>query len=174
MKKRIIPVVLLVFVCSLNLSSQIVRSRLDFVGGIGYPEYIHGGIRYQYTGYTQLGFYYGGDMGIKPEIIRTWSGDNFIHFGKHMYSSNRPAWYARQGFTYSIQTTADKIYKYSYLDLSAGREFGINDWLGINVDMGFIGQIREKVEAKDHSEQPSYRTDLNWKPLLRFQIFISL
>jgi hypothetical protein len=174
MKKFLLLLFILFLLNSLNLSSQIFRSKLDFVGGIGYPEFIHGGIRYQYTGVTQLGFYYGGDMGIYPEIIRTWTGDNFIHFGKHSYVSNRPAWYARQGFTYSIQTAADRIYKYSYIDISAGREFGINDWIGINADLGFIGQVREKIQIKNSSEDPLYRTDLIWKALIRFQIFISI
>ncbi len=174
MRNIFLLVITMLLFNSLTISSQIIRSKLDFVGGIGYPEFVHGGIRYQYTDITQLGFYYGGDMGIKPEIIRTWTADNFIHFGKHSYAPNRPVWYARQGFTYSIQTTADRIYKYSYIDVSAGREFGINDWIGINADMGFIGQVREKIEYKNSDASPSFRTNLIWKPLLRLQIFISI
>jgi hypothetical protein len=174
MKKYVLSVLIFLLFHSINISSQIIRSKLDFIGGIGYPEFIHGGLRYQYTGITQVGFYYGGDMGIKPEIIRTWTGDNLIHFGKHSYAPNRPFWYARQGFTYAVQTTTDRIYRYSYIDASIGREFGINDWIGINADMGFIGQVREKIESRNSGDQPLYRTDLIWKPLIRFQVFISI
>ncbi len=173
MKRSVLPLLLLILLFT-NASSQIIRSKLDFVGGIAYPEYIHGGLRYQYSDITQLGVYYGGDMGIKPEIIRTWTGDNFIHFGKHAYTPNRPVWYARQGFTYSIHTTADQIFRYSFIDVAAGREFGFNNWIGINADMGLLARVREKIEYKDGRSDPSYLTSWEWKPLLRFQIFISI
>ena len=168
----------LLFVSLLFLSvavhAQIIKTRLDFVGGISYPEFIHGGLRYQYIDMGQLGFYYGGDMGLNPEIIRTWTGENLIHFGKHSYTTNRPAWYARQGFTYSIHTEEEYIFKYSYIDLSVGREFGVTDWFGFNIDMGFLGQFREKMEYRNQNEDPEYRTKWDWNPIVRFQIFFSI
>jgi hypothetical protein len=174
MRKYIPLILLLVLLFSTRNYAQIIRTRLDFVGGFSYPEYVHAGIRYQYIDVAQIGFYYGGDMGIKPEIIRTWTGDHFFHFGKHSYTSNRPVWFARQGFTYSIHTTSDIIYKYSYFDLSAGREFGITDWFGFNAEIGFIGQFREKDVFRDSNAQPGYRTKWEWLPLLGFQVFISI
>jgi hypothetical protein len=159
---------------SAHSQGQIIKTRLDFVGGISYPEFIHGGIRYQYIDVGQLGFYYGGDMGFNPEIIRTWTGENLFHFGKLSYTSNRPTWYARQGFTYSIHTEEERIYKYSYIDLSVGREFGVTDWFGFNIDIGFLGQFREKMEYRNQDEDPEYRTDWNWSPIVRLQVFISI
>ena len=142
MKKYILPSLFLLFSFSFNAYSQIIRSKLDFIGGIGYPEFIHGGLRYQYTDITQFGLYYGGDMGIKPEIIRTWSADNFIHFGKHSYTPNRPVWYTRQGFTYSIYTTADRIFRYSFVDLAAGRERRRKALVGLGRDP--VGVVLEQ------------------------------
>ena len=174
MKKNILAIIFLFFI-SITASGQWIKTRLDFLGGIGYPEYIHGGLRYQYSQVAQLGFYYGGDiLGFSSAIIRTWNFDHMYHFGKHSYFSNRPVWYARQGFTYSIHTTADRIYKYSYINLSAGRDFNINSFISINADMGWIWQVREKREFKDPSLDAWYRNEWIWKPLLRVQLCFSL
>ncbi len=173
MRKNIALLTLLICF-SIPVSAQLLKTKLDFVGGIGFPEFVHGGLRYQYSPSTQLGFYYGGDLGIKPAIIRTWNFDHLFSFGKHSYFSNRSVWYARQGFTYSIHTTADRIYKYSYINLSAGRDFNINNLLAINADMGWICQVREKKEFKDPSLDAWYRNEWIWKALLRVQLCISL
>jgi hypothetical protein len=174
MRKYIMLILVLLLFNSVDNKAQIIRTRLDFVGGLAYPEFFHMGLRYQYSDVGQIGFFYGGDMGIKPTIIRTWTGDHLFHFGKHSYSTNRLVWYARQGFTYAVHTTNDFIYKYSYIDLSLGREFSISEWLGFNADMGFLGQIREKKIFKGVDRDPAYRTKWQWYPLLRFQIFISI
>ena len=91
--------IIILFVSFSGVSGQIIKTRLDFVGGISAREYLHGGIRYQYTDITQFGAYYGGDVGVYSEIISTWSLDHMIHFGKLGFYTNRPVWYARQGFT---------------------------------------------------------------------------
>jgi hypothetical protein len=174
MRKNLILICTLFVLFSSLTRAQIIKTKLDFIGGIGYPEFVHAGIRYQYIDVGQLGFYYGGDMGLNPEVIRTWTIDNFFHFGKLSYTTNRPAWYARQGFTYSIHTEEEFIYKYSYIDLTAGREFGVTDWFGFNIDMGFLGQFREKKEFRNQNEDPEYRTKWDWNPIIRFQIFFSI
>jgi len=171
---KIIISISLFCLVSLSSSGQLLKTRLDFVGGIGYPEYMHIGMRYQYSKVAQFGFYYGGDLGLDNAIIRTWNFDHMYSFGKHSYFSNRPVWYARQGFTYSIHTTADRIYKYSYINLSAGRDFNFNSLIAINADMGWILQIREKREFKDPSLDPWYRNEWIWKALIRVQLCISL
>jgi hypothetical protein len=155
-------------------NGQIIKTKLDFVGGISAREYVHGGIRYQYSDITQLGLYYGGDLGMYSEIVNTYSIDNMIHFGKDSYYSGRPAWYARQGFNYAISKEADKTRKFSYINLSAGREFCVNDWLGFNADFGILVQAREKKVWKDKRLGTTYDTNIQWMPLLRIQVFISL
>lgn len=172
MKNIIIAFLLSLFLATAN--AQVFKTKLDFVGGISAREYIHGGLRYQYTDITQLGFYYGGDLGINTAIIRTYCIDNMIHFGKESFITNRPVWYARQGFTYSSNTETSQTYKYSYVNISAGREFGINDWLGVNFDMGVILQLMEKTVYENPAYADRYRNTWFWLPLVRAQIFISL
>ena len=153
---------------------QIIKTKLDIVGGVSAREYLHGGLRYQYTDITQLGAYFGGDLGVYPEIITTWCVDNAIHFGSHGFYTNRPVWYARQGFTYKKSIASDRTYYFSYIDLSGGREFGIKNWLGVNIDLGVILQVREKMEWKDPGLDEIYNTRWYTFALFRFQVFISL
>lgn len=167
-------IILFSLICTVDLSAQIIKTKLDIVGGIGFPEYIHGGIRYQYINSAQLGIYYGGDLGLDPAIIRTLNFDHQFHFGKYSHLSNRPVWYARQGFTHSNHTSADRIYKYSYINLAAGHDFNINKLIAINADIGWIWQVREKREFKDPSLDAWYRIDWIWKPLIRIQLCASL
>lgn len=157
-----------------GIDAQIIKTKLDFVGGLSYPEFLHGGIRYQYSDIAQAGFFYGGDMGINPAIIRTWTADNMIHFGNISYHSNRPVWYARQGFTYAMHTEEDKIYKYSLINMGLGRDIQLNNIIGFNTDMGFILQVREKMDFKDASVDSWYKTKWIWKYLFRFQLYISI
>jgi hypothetical protein len=158
---------------SLYTKGQIIKTKLDIVGGISAREYIHGGIRYQYTDFTQLGIYYGGYAG-QDITIHTYSADNMIHFGKRSYHSNRPVWYARQGFTYDVGKEADRTRKFSYIDIALGREFSINDWLGVNLDMGLLMQVREKQEWKAPGLDSIYDNFIYWLPLFRLQVFFSL
>lgn len=173
MKNKII-FILFSLVLSVTTSAQLLKTKLDFVGGLGFPEFFHGGLRYQYTGVTQIGFYYGGDLGFNTAIIRTWNFDHLYHFGRYAYMSNRPVWYARQAFTYSIHTATDRIYKYSYINISAGRDFHINKFLAINADIGWVWQVKEKREFKDPSLDPWYRNEWIWKALIRLQLAVSI
>lgn len=167
---------LLIVLCvfTYSLKGQIIKSKLDIVGGISAREYVHGGIRYQYTEITQLGLYVGNDLEIRStENITTYCLDHMIHFGEVSFITNRPVWYARQGYTFSVnQVDANIKQKFSYLNFSIGREVGINDWLGVNGDLGFIWQFREYREQTPPLEAP-VNTNFRIFPLARVQLFLS-
>ena len=174
MRERSLVLLLGLFVLLNTGNAQWIRTKLDIVGGISAREFVHGGLRYQYTDFTQFGLYYGGDLGFHNAIVSTYCADNLIHFGSHSYLSNRPVWYARQGFTYSVNKENDHTRKFSYVNIGAGREFGVNDWLGFNLDLGFILQLREKKEFSDPALNAIYDTKWYWLPMFRAQIFFSL
>lgn len=155
------------------LNAQIIRTKLDIAAGFSFREYLHAGIRYQYTDITQLGIFAGVDGGLYPEIVNTYSIDHHIHFGKTSFISNRPVWYARQGFTYKTSKEHDRTYKFSYINIALGRDFAINNWFGVNADIGVILQVREKMEYKDSSLESLYRTNWYWLPLFRMQLYYS-
>ncbi len=168
-----IGILVLLFAFS-GVYGQIIKTRLDFVGGFSAREYLHGGIRYQYTDFTQLGAYYGGDVGIYHELITTWCLDHMVHFGNHGFYSNRPVWYVRQGFTQKKSIASDRTYNFSYVNIAAGREFGIKNWLGVNADLGFILQVRERMEWKAPDLEDIYDSKWYTLALVRIQLFVSL
>lgn len=153
--------------------AQIIKTKLDIVGGISAPEFVHAGLRYQYADYAQAGIYYGGDMGLDKSIVTTYSADNMLQFGKENYHSGRPVWYARQGLTFTKSITTDKIIHTSKINLALGREFPVNDWLGFNADLGATWQVREKYNLKG-SDVNYYDSTWIWMALFRVQVFISL
>lgn len=152
--------------------SQIIKSKLDLTAGVAAREFAHIGLRYQYYDITQIGVAYGGDIGFRPdEVITTLNVDHMVHFGKLSYYTNRPAWYCRQGYTYSVNNEgAHRTSKYSYLLLSLGREFAVNNWLGFNADLGVNWQIMKRVEENGTDRKDNLRY---WMPLARLQVFIS-
>lgn len=161
----------LIIISFTSINAQIIRSKLDAVTGISAREYVHLGLRYQYTDITQIGLAIGGDMEIRDEKITTYSLDHLIHFGKLSFYSNRPVWYARQGFTYSVEVIgADYTKKYSYVNIALGREFPVNNWLGFNMDLGLMWQVKEKVEQNQSVKEYNYWYTF---PLARVQVFIS-
>jgi hypothetical protein len=154
-------------------NSQIIKSRLDIVGGISVREYAHAGLRYQYSDFTQLGIYIGNDLELKPnEHIMTLCIDHLIHFGELSFYSNRSMWYNRLGYTLLKNEIGDyDLNKYSYFNMALGREIAFNDHIGINIDVGMILQFRRK-QVKPVTETP---LDIRWNtfPLARFQLFYS-
>ncbi|MBN2484466.1 MAG: hypothetical protein JXB34_00695 [Bacteroidales bacterium] len=163
------------FICTVHaVNAQIIKSKLDLVVGLSAREYFHAGARYQYAEIAQAGIYFGNDLELNAsELITTFCIDNMVHFGKHSFYSNRPVWYARQGYTYlKNRASANETKKYSYIDLSAGRDFAFNDWLGLNIDIGFMVQFREKTE-KNASTTTSVNNTLHTLPLARLQFYVS-
>jgi hypothetical protein len=172
---KFLTAVVFTLVCFISAEAQIIKSKLDFVGGVSYREYFHIGARYQYAEIAQLGVYVGNDLELKTgESIKTFCIDNMIHFGKLSYYSNRPVWYARQGYTFLKNYLGEQeTRKYSYIDLSLGREFPLNNWLGINFDLGFLIQFRE---YRDMNPAITTALNTNWRslPLARAQLYFSL
>ncbi len=170
MKLKLI-VLSLFFTVSSFLHAQIIRSKLDVVGGLGVREFVHAGLRYQYTDITQIGIYYGGDLEFGPEIIKTYAMDHFVHFGQISFNSGRPVWYARQGITYSDEVIDSyKTVERLFFVLGAGREFTVNTWLGFNVDAGINWQLLKTTRENGAVIKDNLRQVL---PMARFQMFIS-
>ena len=173
MRKNVIITILVIITGTTLLNAQIIRTKLDIPAGFSFREYLHVGLRYQYMDIAQFGLFIGTDGGLYPENVHTYSADHLLHFGKTSFISNRPVWYARQGFTYKISTEPDRIYKFSYINLAFGRDIAINNWFGINADIGLIMQIREKMEYKNPALESWYRTNWYWLPLFRIQLYYS-
>lgn len=117
--------------------SQIVQSqeKLNLSVGIGYPELINAGLRYQH-GQTQLGLSYG----VAGESTAV-SGDVFYHFGGRSELSYRRPWYFRTGLTYERIETTNWISKAVWISPRIGRDINLSERIGIAVDVGAAFQL---------------------------------
>jgi hypothetical protein len=171
--KKILFTFFVTVIC-LKPSAQIIKSKLDLVGGLSAREFFHAGLRYQYAEICQIGVYVGNDLELNAsESIKTFCVDNMVHFGKLSFYSNRPVWYARQGYTYlKNRIDAEETRKYSYIDISGGREFAIKNRIGINIDLGLLVQFREYRELNRPISTP-LNTTIHSLPLARIQVYYS-
>ncbi len=152
-----------------SINAQIIKTRLDIVGGGGYLDYFHVGPRYQYTDITQIGIFYGGGIGFTKNPTETITLSHMLHFGDNSFYSNRPQWYSRQGFIYRKVIKSDSEETIQLLNLGIGREIGFANWLGINIDAGAGFIIDESSTAEDFEG-----TDNKLIPIFRVQLFLSL
>ncbi len=174
MKYKLLTTTILITVLMLPVKGQIIKSKLDLVAGISAREYLHAGLRYQYTEITQIGVNIGSDLEfVNNEDITTFNIDHMLHFGKHNYYSNRPVWYYRMGYTLINNKIGDySNINYHYLNMGVGREIAFSDRLGVNFDLGFNWQFRK------YTKKPSLETPINNRlytiPMARMQLFFSL
>lgn len=157
----------------ISVWGQNALKKLEIVGGISAREYVHGGLRYQYSDNAQFGLYYGSDVGLYKSVITTYSANNMLHFGRESQHLNHRIWYARQGFTLIKSIEPDRKVNTSNIDLALGRDFPLTNWLGINADMGLLWQVREKHKLNSGGDY-FYNSGWYWMPLFRVQMYISL
>ncbi len=173
--KKIIFFFAVFFCFSSEGEGQIFNSRLDLAAGVGVRDYLHGGARYQYYDFAQIGFYVGNDWEIhSEENITTFSFDHLLHFGHTSLITERPYWYIRTGYTFSRnELSEDELRKYSYMNLGVGRELPVNDFFGLNLDLGLIWQFREYIENKNIPLETPLNNYWYVFPMARLQFFIS-
>lgn len=147
--------------------------RIDLTGGVSAREFIHGGIRIQPTVNNQFGLYYGNSLFLREPEVTTYSLNHMYHFWKKSQLSERPVWYVRQGVTIAKTYDDDRNFRYIYVNLSGGKEFNITKNLGVNMDIGFIVQVHEKITWRYIDAEPRYNQYWATMPLIRFQTYLS-
>lgn len=136
MKKKVnhICSLILISIISFCCTNQLFgQEKINISAGIGFPEAINVGIRYQLS-QTQLGISIG-SFPAKDESIISISGDIYYHFGGLSELSSRRPWYARIGLNY-FRDEKISIWEYSYFNLRVGRDFNISKKFGIELDSG--------------------------------------
>ncbi len=171
MKKSFVLSMLALFIMTSH--AQLIKSKLDVVGGASAREYYHLGIRYQYAENFQLGLYCGSSLGINSKTITTYSVNNLFHFGSNSFYSNRLVWYGRLGFTYAKDHMGNELHSYSFINMGLGREFNISEKVGFNVDGGLIIQTREKTEWSSGLTPIKVNKTWFYLPLVRAQVYFS-
>lgn len=137
-------IITLIFSCGYQASAQ---EKLNISGGLGLPELLNIGVRYQLE-QVQIGFSVGSMPYGSGEYLVSFSGDVYYHFGGSSELSNRKPWYGRIGLNYLRDESELVIDKYFYLTTRFGRDFNISRKIGIEIDIGAIFQLSNKEIRK--------------------------
>jgi len=124
------------------------QEKINLAAGIGFPELINVGVRFQTRHDTRqialsLGFAAGKELAL--------TGDMFFHFGGYSRFSERQPWYVRGGVTllYSGSEEEDLTELAPVFNLRLGRDFNFSEKVGLNLDVGiavspFVGLLYDE------------------------------
>jgi hypothetical protein len=110
------------------------QSDLSLSLGMGFPELINAGVRYEMAPVK-----FGAGIGTAFTGYAL-SGDFYYHFGNLSQLSNMPPWYVRANLTY---WQLRKVFfmdlgKVVFLGFRVGRDFNITEEIGVSIDGGII------------------------------------
>jgi hypothetical protein len=175
MKKFITIFYLLII--SLSLYGQKLPS-VDIVGGVGFAELVHLGVKTQVSKQGQVGLYYGNGFYYLPdEHYRTYSLDYQYHFGKESKHISRKVFYGHSELIYWTRNNVYEHMKSLALSIGVGRDFNFSDKMGMCLDFSLITALHQERVIKDEHYEPFLDITLADAPLLptlRLQIFYSL
>ncbi len=137
--------------------------------GIGLPELLNIGIRYQLQ-QTQIGISFG-SMPVKDESIFSLSSDVYYNFGGISELSSRRPWYGKIGLNYLWDETKFFIDKYLYLNLRIGRDFNISQKIGIDVEAGLGLQLLHDTIEKEPPGWLNFNFDIPVLPSIGICLF---
>lgn len=147
------------FSIDVRLSGQ---EKLSLSGGIGFPELINCGIRFQIR-QTQLeisiGIMPGSSFeGEKYEDNNTVSvsTDIYYHFEGLSRFSERLPWYLRSGFIYCDAAAGNNLL---WFNCRAGREINLSGKFGLSIDAGIILELFNEEKRTDpqlYSDTPTF------------------
>lgn len=126
------------------------QEKINLSVGIGFPELINAGIRFQLN-QTQLGLAVGA-MPVKDGTSFAVSGDVFYHFAGSSDFSDRRPWYGRGGLNYWRNESEYAVDEYAYLNFRLGRDFNFSKKFGMQADAGVIFQLSHKETRKVPSD----------------------
>lgn len=145
-KKQLIVLALIIF--CFDSSAQ---SNFMLTGGIGFPEMINVGARYQINK-VQIGSSFGY---FKEEATSiSVSGDLFWHLGNQSELSDLPPWFIRFGYNYTKREDEFSIHEFGYLNWRVGRDIYFNRHLGCSIDLMVAFRVYNNEIIKEH--EPCY------------------
>jgi hypothetical protein len=122
-----------------NADQLLAQGKVDVSAGIGIPELLDLGVRYQIK-QLQIGITYG-FWPQTDESVTSFGGDFYCHFGRKANLSSLRPWYGRTGITLLHDQLGTTIEKYVYLNARLGRDFNFSEKLGMDIAAGAIFQL---------------------------------
>jgi hypothetical protein len=149
-------------------SSDSTHSKFDISAGIGFPELMNIGIKYQVFDQLQIGLSIGGIY--FPGIgAVTFSGDIYYHFGGLSKFSEIQPWYGRIGITsYGVADDGEYMW-FSYLRI--GHELYFSGNFGISLDAGIGLAFDKYVESYTSSNTPIFKSTISFVRVIGVSLF---
>lgn len=160
-------------VISLNIfhflvSSQVLgQNKVNLTAGLGTPELLNIGIRYQLN-QKQIGFSIG-TLPAKGETYVSVSGDFYYHFSESSELSDRRLWYLRTGLNYYHNEQTILLQDYLSIYVRFGRDFNLSEKVGIAVDVGLTYQLWENIQIDSGPLSISISSEPNF-PIIAFGV----
>ena len=121
------------------------QEKVDVAAGLGLPELLNLGIRYQ-MGQSQLGL----SAGFYPDSYDdnfSVGADYYYHFGGSSLIVTRRPWYGRIGLNYYVFENDYESKKYLLLVPRIGKDFNLSPRVGIAADGG-VSVILSRIEEE--------------------------
>jgi hypothetical protein len=127
--------------------SLYAQEKFNVSLGVGVPEFIHIGGRYQIR-QTQLGL----GMGLIPstdESLISFTADAYYHFAGTSSLAKRKLWFARTGLVFIRDDHEQAVDDFLYLNLRLGRDINLTQKFGLAIDAGAIFQLMKESRDKN-------------------------
>ncbi len=128
----ILLIVIFLFISGLTVHGQ---GKVNILAGIGYPELINVGLRYQLN-QTQMGLSIGGFPSSEyTGDLLSFTGDFYYHFAGLSKFSDLRLWYGRIGVNCTRESLTEILISWNS-NLRIGRYFYFTKNFGISIDGG--------------------------------------
>ena len=134
------------FLISFLCLSTVVYSQtgVGAFGGIGFPEYIHGGFRLRGPK-IDIGFLYGsGPVSGKMHNL----GGHILGYFRNSNSLSKSPVYLRGDLLFNMKETDYSTYRTTFFDIRIGKDFNVGRNLHIQIDLGPAFVISESENKK--------------------------
>ena len=136
----------LIFVSLLCPIVSFGQEKLSVAAGFGFPELLNAGVRINGQ-QTQFGLS-AGTWPAKDSKTFSISGDFYFHFGGHSKLTQRKPWFGKTGLNYFKSESEFIIERYTYFNVSIGREFNISEKFGLQISGGTVFELDSEITFK--------------------------
>ncbi|WP_157638188.1 hypothetical protein [Flexithrix dorotheae] len=143
--------------------------------GLGFPDLLHLGMKYQFTNLSKIGMSYGSLIATsKTRNTYAVTLEHEYHFGKLTEKSTLPPYYFTQKITYLRDFNKEASSTVFYLTPSIGKVFFSEGPFGINLDAGLNFKLHQNKTINSPSKDNVSNNYPAVFPAIRFQFFFML
>ncbi|MBX2841639.1 MAG: hypothetical protein KTR26_07690 [Flammeovirgaceae bacterium] len=177
--KRILPIFFTMIILAtsgiLYGQGQKKEGNLEIDLGLGFPDLLHLGMKYQFTNLSKIGMSYGSLIATnKNRNTYAVTLEHEYHFGKNVNNIKLPPYYFTQKITYLRDFNKEASSTVFYLTPSLGKVFFSEGPFGINLDAGLNFRLHQNKTIEAPSKENISNNYPAVFPAIRFQFFFML